>query len=35
LIFEKQISLWNSPLRESFIEILPELFMDQSIHYGI
>lgn len=35
LVFEKKINLWHSPLRESFIEILPEIFIDQNIHHGI
>lgn len=34
LVFGKQIEIWYSPLRESFIEILPEVFMDQNIHQG-
>ena len=32
VVFDKKIEHWNSILREKFIDIIPELFTDNSVH---
>lgn len=34
LIGEQVIKKWNSPLRENFIEVIPEIIMDHNMHSG-
>lgn len=34
IIMEQVIEQWNSPLRENFIEVIPEVIMDYSMHTG-
>lgn len=35
LISEQIMEKWNSPLRENFIEIIPEIIMDHNMHSGM